>query len=409
MAEILYLSLLCVCHTITYINLLIINKTKFEVLTLCYCISLVVTILGFYLYKKEKKNNSRRMKKKLRFDINMRKMSICVLIIIIISIITLKLTGVGMAATTVVSTTKLDKLKNVFDINAIIWIYYFLGRDRYNKKIFWINIILYFIYEIMCGWTGFIMSFFFFELYFWLKKRNLENKKITVIRIGICIILSFLLIFAGGLLYQYLQPLKFAIRTGTKEWEILPLNIGIKNLTERISYLNDSVRTIEKLYEILEFYIKQGNIWLETKAVFKPFVPRFIMPNKNFMNMANCIGSGFLGVAVINTSISISSPLHLFLLFYIDYRLGIIQMALFFAILFINIKLFRNFEYYLGQFDFLIFMTIMRFASSANLEGLFTQTYAKWIYLFPVFILLGIVKISRKSNVNIYYILERKC
>ena len=225
-----------------------------------------------------------------------------------------------------------------------------------------------------------------------MKRKNIETKKINILKIAVNILVCFLLIVMGGMVYRYVQPIKFAIRNRTTDWVKIPLNVGIKNLAERISYLSDSVRTIENKDVILRYYLNQGNIWLETKAVFKPFIPGFIMKNKIFMNMSNCISSGFLGVPVMNTSISISSPLHLYLLFCIDYKLGLVQMILFFITLSLNLKLFRHFEIYVGQFDFLVFYTIMKFTLTANLEVLFTQTYVKWIFLFPIFILLGCIK-----------------
>lgn len=394
MAEMIYVLLLCVCHTVIFINLVISDIYGFSTVVLCYIVAVIVTLGGFFLYKDEKKKNQKKVAAThiTILKINMNKMSGIVLVILILSIVALKLTGIGMAETTVVSTTKLDKIRNIFDINAIIWIYYFAGRETFKKNIFWINMGLYFFYEIMCGWTGFIMAFFFFELYFWMKRKNIESKKINISKIVVNILVCFLLIVMGGMVYRYMQPIKFAIRNRTTEWIKIPLNDGIKNLAERITYLADSVRAIENKDIILRYYLNQGNIWLETKAVFKPFIPSFIMKNKIFMNISNCISSCFLGVPVMNTSISISSPLHLYLLFGIDYKLGLVQIVLFFIALSLNLKLYRYFENYVGQFDFLVFYTIMKYTLTANLEVLFTQTYVKWIFLFPIFILLGCIK-----------------
>lgn len=56
-------------------------------------------------------------------------------------------------------------------IDAIFPIYYFLNRNKNNKIIYATNIIIYFLFQIAKGWSGIILEFFLFELYFRAKQK----------------------------------------------------------------------------------------------------------------------------------------------------------------------------------------------------------------------------------------------
>lgn len=148
---------------------------------------------------------------------------------------------------------------HLVSIHPIFPIYYFLNRNKNNKIIYATNIILYFLLQIAEGWSGIFFQIFLFELYF--RSRQ---------RINFKFLLLLPIFFAGGaFLYQFIYPMKLAIRAHTSIFNIKPISfivaanllIGrlsmIGNLTAIFQYKSDILRLLNKMYplnfEILKF------------------------------------------------------------------------------------------------------------------------------------------------------------
>lgn len=94
---------------------------------------------------------------------------------------------------------------NIVSIDAVFPIYYFLNRDKNNRTIYVVNIIVYILLCIIRGWSGIFLFIFFFELYFQSKGK-----------ISLKFLLLLPLFLIGGIvLYQFIYPLKMAIRYNT--------------------------------------------------------------------------------------------------------------------------------------------------------------------------------------------------
>lgn len=101
-----------------------------------------------------------------KFVIDGRKIHPFVLVVLVAQIIFSLRTGNGVVGATSVSS--LSGIFNIFNIQSFMPIYYIVARDI-HKKIYWINVICYVIYEIICGWSGFILTIACYELFLYLK------------------------------------------------------------------------------------------------------------------------------------------------------------------------------------------------------------------------------------------------
>ena len=91
--------------------------------------------------------------KRIRFSINKKVIHPFIFIILAVQIIFSVKTGNGVEGhKSTVSGTMVSYFFNILKISAFMPIYYIVARDK-QKKIYWINIGIWLIYEILCGWT----------------------------------------------------------------------------------------------------------------------------------------------------------------------------------------------------------------------------------------------------------------
>ena len=79
-------------------------------------------------------------------------------------------------------------LFNLFRPAVFMPIYYVAARDL-KKPLYWINILLYMVYQVICGWSGFILTVFFLELFLYLKNRKIN--KAVLLMCQLCSMFNF--------------------------------------------------------------------------------------------------------------------------------------------------------------------------------------------------------------------------
>jgi hypothetical protein len=150
---------------------------------------------------------------------------------------------------------------HLIDITAIFPFYYFLNRNKGSKILYITNIIVYLIIQIAKGWSGIFLQLFLFELYFRSKGK-----------INLLFFLILPLFFIIGIfIYQYIYPLKLAIRSHSNisilTLEPIPFSLAtilligrlsmIGNLITIFQYKNDILYLLNNIYpwnfEILKF------------------------------------------------------------------------------------------------------------------------------------------------------------
>ncbi len=397
MAEYLYFIMTCVCHLFALINNLIYSDINSIYVLFEYSLVMVGCIFMYLVYIYTKKDNSRLLK---RFHINVRYryFHTFVFILALATLLFYLHTGVGRAESYVQASY--SQLFSVLNINTIIWIYYFLCRERHKSNLFWINIAIYILYRLLQGWSAILLEIFFFELYFLLKRHGVEYKKIGVKRTILCIISIGLIIIGGGIVYSYASPIKYMIRyfAPLSEVQFLSWGEGISRLTSRLTYLDSAVKTSIYGDRIIEIYKSQGNDFIELLSILRPLVPRSIMPNKEFQNLGSCVYTGISGIKNINISDSNGIINYAYLLFAINPIVAILWFV-FFAIIYCSIReILGVFEEEPGQFEMLIFYITFGLSKTGNIEVQFTQTYLKLFFFIPILFLLGIIRLYKKTT-----------
>lgn len=132
---------------------------------------------------------------------------------------------------------------NLLDFKLLTYIYYIYYREYDIKKkfLFYINLFLYSFIEIKNGWSGFIFTFFLIELYFYVRKKNINILQI-IFTFGV-----------GNFMYKYYQPIKFKFR-GLDYNQEFTLVESLSKLMPRLNhFINFSYFTLN--YEEMTLYL----------------------------------------------------------------------------------------------------------------------------------------------------------
>lgn len=347
-------------------------------------------ILVYYFYKITK---GKMPSSQFKIDVNIRKLHVFVFVLIIATIMYSAKSGYGVAES--IESTTGSQFFSVLNIHSIIYFYYVIGR-RKTSKLYWFNIILYVILRLLQGYTSVLFTFFIFETYFRLRGKKwydtLSRKKILLI-FG----MELFVIVCGGALYSILRPLKYTVR-GVQNGFVSPLSImeGIEKLVQRFS-IYPSVAKASMFYEeIIEFY--QTSVpFAEIQSFLRPLLPRRLMPFKEFYNMGSCIAAVPSGLYNLGVSDSVGVVMHAKLLFDAD----VVTFMVWFCVYFLSIYFIRKAISLLQkekkEFDIVYFVICLSFITTGNIETLFAQSYAKLLFFFPVLLILGIVKLKKRS------------
>lgn len=228
---------------------------------------IIYSIFYFYIVSKFLRYKKTNLNSKI--IISRKKANILILTIIIVNYV-MFLTGNSQKAGQIYL-NKFSIVSNLVPLNIIIVYYYVLFRNNEKKilSIFKFNLIIYFLYNLLTGWTGFILTFFTYELFFFL----IRKKKIK----HFFKYYLFSYIFLGGIVYSVMYPLKFYIRYGVV---LDKLNIieGLQKLISRSFPINSYIYFNSKLNEICKLHANKSSEMLH-EILFEP-IPRLIYPTK---------------------------------------------------------------------------------------------------------------------------------
>lgn len=391
MIESIYLWMLLVCHTIGFFSFITINNTASDrsVAALAYFIIVLTTMLVFPFYKYRVKN--RIYKRHVIIEVNHSYFDKMMFVLLVANIIYSVSTGAGTAETYV--QTSYSVIFSLLYIKSIIWVYYFSNRENYCSKLFIINIILYLALQLLQGWSGVIIYLFLFEMYFYFKRKGLEENRLPIKAVPIIFLIVLLAIIGGGILYSYIFTIKYKARGYNAFTNSLSWAQGINQLVYRLTYFNSSAKSIILKDRICNLYLQQQNPLIELEAFFRPLVPRSLMPDKLFRSMGSCIYTGTTGIYNINITDNAGIVDYGMLLLNCNVEMFIIWILLLFFCFKFTVAILRCFEEYEGQYNMLIFQIIVDLIAAGNLETQFSQTYIKLLFFIFFMWILGIVKI----------------
>ena len=150
---------------------------------------------------------------------------------------------------------------NLINIELFFPIYYLVFRKDINKR-FTFVVIIYCLLKVIQGWTGFILSLFFMELFY-----RCTNKKLSIY----FILLLPLIFLIGGFLYKYMYPLKTYIRL--HEFKNISYGEALIKLVSRISAFSNSCCAYENQNQMLKLNRMYSRDYAELLYFFNPIVP----------------------------------------------------------------------------------------------------------------------------------------
>lgn len=289
-------------------------------------------------------------------------------------------------------TTKFSFIFSLITIEQFFPIYYVIARNE-NKKLYWINVVLFVILRIVQGWSGFILELILFEFYFWEKKNSnrLKNKKVMIV--GVLSI--FFAIFGGALLYKWVYPLKNYIRySGTVDKKYFYLSYGdaLNKLIERLTTFPMFTVVVQNLKQIGELYAAQNVSFSEFKGLFRPIVPSFILRNKSFRSINN------IAVQSLSPQVSATTSSELGLVGYmlalansdlLEFVLYIVLLMILFIFVTTLLKAFDNVD---NDIRIVYFLFVLKVFKVGALEPCFSYGYIGALYIIIILRLMGGIK-----------------
>ena len=264
---------------------------------------------------------------------------------------------------------------------------YFVVAER-NSKLYWINTALFFAYELICGWTGFILEIGFYEAFILLKSgKGILLKKF----LRLSIISVVVAIFMGAFLYQYAASYKDFIRYGY--YSQLTYPEAVERLISRFTAYPVSVAGVQNHKVIADLY-RDNHWYTEVISVFRSMLPSSLMPNKQFRTMNNIVLQSIHPNLTNSTSTGYSILVLMFNLAesnFFAFGFWIISYMIFFTISKMVISAFDDGSHKTAA---LIFILGVQCLNGASIESLFGYGYIGMVYMLAIMLALRVIKLG---------------
>ena len=320
-----------------------------------------------------------KKKSSLKIEINYKKLDKFFLLVVICQLLFFFETGNGKLF--LKQTSKFSAIANSFDLKIFFIYYYFISYRK--TKIFYFNVGLYLLLEILRGWTGYIFNIFLYEIYFFM----LRHKKFN------CFIAYPFILLLGGKLYEYFYSLKYKIRLG------IHININYKEalikLVERLTYFPHFLVGIQNSNKILELYNIQGIKLIEVKAFFRPSTPSFLY-DKSFRSFNNLLMKSVYETLDNSTSASMG----FFSFFYNLLKTNFIEVSTYIILLFFIFFIIIKISQVLNNLEeknigsVILYIFLLKFYNSGGLES----SFYGFMILFNFIYFLLLFKIVRMKK-----------
>lgn len=336
-----------------------------------------------------------------RFELNFKRIHFVTFVIIVAELIFSLKTGNAILGRKVSS--GFSFLFNLIKISAWMPIYYVCARET-KKPLYWINVILYVVYQLMCGWSFQILQVIIFEAYLYVKyKKNGKFIK-TVIRFsGIMTIVAFI---AGSYLYSYAFSLKNSIRYGLELGSIPPLSFmeGAQQLLSRFTNFPITVVAAQNHAKIAALYSLQGKPFWELQAILSPLLPRFFMPIKEYRPLGNIVKWALWEDQEIGNGTGYNFFVYWANILECNISCFVIGIVVFLVLTICSIKIIYAFDNGSKDVEVLYFFFLFGLFSETSLATNFGYGYISLIYTIPILFLIGAIKIKRRQQFRKEYI-----
>lgn len=396
------ISLLCTCiiGALTIVNNKMYGEAwplRLSLTQIALFIILLFQIMPYFFVSivTKKIDNSKAFEPKIfRFQFT-KKINIIIFVLLMCEILFTVQTGIGKVGGTASSNLswifaliKLDPLMLLYTVNM------------YEKKrfLYWINILTYFVYQLICGWTGFVLTYAILIIYLFSKDKRKKKYLKQIIRWTIPVVL--ILFLAGAFLYQYLYVYKTFVRYGY--YESISFIDSLSILCSRFTNYPITVTGIQNHSIIAELYRKQGIVGWEAISVFRSLTPSFLMPNKTNRIIGNVVLYSIYPEMGTSNSTGYNIFIQLFNLLEAN-PLDLLLWILMFVVCFIvSIKIIRAFDSNNTNKEILIFLLVFKVADGNSIENMFGYGYLGILYALPLLWILGGIKIYRTNSCRKY-------
>lgn len=376
------------------------NPSKFEWFV-AFVIHVVPILMIFPVFRHTKDIKYRIRIKGLSNEVwyfDERKIHILMSIIMMVNLVFALRTGIGRADS--IERSSLSFLLRIIPPEPMMLLYFVFCHNTKKRKHFWINFVLFALYQFATGWTGFLLQYGFIELFFIVKYSKKLKSSFPILKLGI--LCDVCLVTLGGVLYSFLRPLKYAVRYGYGYTGKTSITEGMANLVNRLTNYESTVISIINHTKIANIYQRQ-RIWhWEATSVFKNVLPRFIMPNKDYRVLGNILVNSYYPDITTATSTGYSIITYAWNLLESSLPGFIIWIILYIFMFIICKKIIELFEDGSRDSEILYFILVMEVLQGTPINVSLGATYLELIYALLLLPIMGIIKKrSRYMNVDL--------
>ncbi len=346
-----------------------------------------IFMFGFYNITRKNKPRFSFMPRSIK--INNKKAHRFIFILILAQLLFASITGVGKVGSN--ATSSYSFIFSFFRVESIFLFYYICCRE--NKRFYVLNCLLFYIYRLSLGWTGFIFQYAIIEFFLYFK-RNPRRRRLSHIKL---LLYPSVLLLLGAKLYQYFYQLKFFIRLNTWSFKLDYFD-SLTALTNRFSFFPLSVSVFQNIESIKHLYNADNMFLKEIIAMFRPLMPGFIMPYKSFRAMNNIFKQAIHYDITPTTSSPVGIFSYLVALFYSDIITGIVWIILLISLFILISSVIKTLEEKSGNLDIVYFFLILDVYNVAALEQVFSYGYLTIFYITPFLYLLGVLRNEKERR-----------
>ncbi|WP_157955423.1 oligosaccharide repeat unit polymerase, partial [Yersinia pestis] len=184
--------------------------------------------------------------------------------------------------------------------------------EKMPERFFFINVLLFVLLELLKGWSGFLLTIFMFEIYFYIKRNS--SSRLLKIPFLFSITLPFILLLSGGFLYKHIYILKNDIRGISVVSDNLEYIDAVEMLSDRLTNFSTAAGVYSRYDSVVDI-AKLQNEYAEIKGFFRPLVPNFIMENKSFSALNNSAMLAFFPDYRDDSSVDLGFVMYYYVLF----------------------------------------------------------------------------------------------
>lgn len=347
-------------------------------------IHLLIVVFGyFYIYHFYNRTKDKKTKYKIRC--NVKRLDKLYFIFLIISWVLFVTAGVGSVVGG--GKSSLSFIGAILNVRTLFPFYYILAR---RKGLFYpLNILLFCGLRLSQGWTV------FWDLMLMEVLIRFQNFRFNRIRIGYAIIIPFVIIYGGGLVYSLIYPIKQYIRFKQITFETLTIEEGVNKLLDRITFFSQSLASIQTVDLTARVYQTYSHTFGEVKAIFRPLIPGFMM-DKDFASLSLCIKQSFVDYEAEGTSLNVG-------IFSYGYNLMKSDFLSFIIWIILMVILFKIFSLIIRSLDskhkhVLYFILVLNVYNLGSIETIYSYMYLTLLYMCPIFLVTRTVKIVKLAN-----------